>query len=407
MKDLLMLKSDLIRTIERLNPLLFPRGRVYKGSMKSHKQETLYGYPFRTRNQFVIRMDGITLTMISVFFAVFLGSCFGGPMYEAGFASDPAKLGAPLEAPPQDMKSGMWRMEDDIEIFHFIGKNRGKRNVLYIHGGPGFPPDGPLAGLDDLGKSFTTHYYHQRGCGKSTRPIDRFQDGNYYGNMQTLVRRLGFRAQLADIERIRRILGDEKLILVGHSFGGFFATLYAAEFPHRVEKLILVAPAGVVRMPPVSGGLFGSIEAGLSEKRKSEFKRVVEQMFDFSTVFDKTDADHREIQNAWVPFYSEAFQNLKERKKGIALSHPEWTGGFSIMAAYFDLGYRSDFRPFLKKVEAPTLILYGSEDLSGMETFADYDAIPDSRMVELPGQDHFLLNSDSSGAAEVIRSFLK
>jgi len=44
-----------------------------------------------------------------------------------------------------------------------------------------------------------------------------------YENMQTLCRKLGLAEQVADIERIRRILGREKLILMGHSFGADLA----------------------------------------------------------------------------------------------------------------------------------------------------------------------------------------
>ncbi len=56
--------------------------------------------------------------------------------------------------------------------------------------------------------------------------------------MQTLEQTLGISAQVADIERIRRILGEEKLIMVGHSFGGFLASLYAAEFPEHVARMV-------------------------------------------------------------------------------------------------------------------------------------------------------------------------
>lgn len=67
--------------------------------------------------------------------------------------------------------------------------------------------------------------------------------------MTTLEQTLGLGAQIADIERIRRLLGDEKLILMGHAWGGFLALLYAAEFPDRIDALILVFPADVLVMP--------------------------------------------------------------------------------------------------------------------------------------------------------------
>jgi 2-hydroxy-6-oxonona-2,4-dienedioate hydrolase len=40
---------------------------------------------------------------------------------------------------------------------------------------------------------------------------------------------------------------DRPIILCGHSFGGYLATEFSIAFSNRVEKLALVAPAGVIR----------------------------------------------------------------------------------------------------------------------------------------------------------------
>ena len=61
--------------------------------------------------------------------------------------------------------------------------------------------------------------------------------------------------QVADIERVRRLLGQERLTVIGHSFGGFIATLYAVEFPERVDRLILVSPWLPWYSPPPGDGL--------------------------------------------------------------------------------------------------------------------------------------------------------
>ena len=44
-----------------------------------------------------------------------------------------------------------------------------------------------------------------------------------------------------DIERLRTVLGVERISLLGHSFGGLLALEYAARYPEQVEGLVVVS----------------------------------------------------------------------------------------------------------------------------------------------------------------------
>jgi cardiolipin-specific phospholipase len=52
------------------------------------------------------------------------------------------------------------------------------------------------------------------------------------------------------IEKWRDRMKLDKIILVGHSLGGYLSSAYALKYPDRVEKLILVSPVGVPVAPP-------------------------------------------------------------------------------------------------------------------------------------------------------------
>jgi pimeloyl-ACP methyl ester carboxylesterase len=141
----------------------------------------------------------------------------------------------------QDHHGERWNMGDGIELSHF-SEGRGEP-VLIVHGGPSEPYRKAWDGLRPLTGRYTFHYYDQRGCGDSTRPIDRFEKNSWSEDLPVLRKKLGVEAHLMDIERIRRILGQDRLILVGHSYGAFVAALYTMEFPTRVKKLVMVSPA--------------------------------------------------------------------------------------------------------------------------------------------------------------------
>jgi cardiolipin-specific phospholipase len=51
------------------------------------------------------------------------------------------------------------------------------------------------------------------------------------------------------LEEWRKKMGLEKMTLIGHSLGAYFSVVYALRYPQRVNKLVLLSPAGVPRDP--------------------------------------------------------------------------------------------------------------------------------------------------------------
>jgi proline iminopeptidase len=311
-------------------------------------------------------------------------------------------LRAPLAPPPQSAEKDFWTVESDIKLYHFA--DGAGANVLVVHGGPGFPFAQPLPALKALTPNYKFHYYDQRGAGKSSRPIDKFASSNSYENMQTLDKTLGLGAQIADIERIRRILGDEKIVIIGHSFGGFLASLYAAEFPERVRALILIAPAETLVMPPESGGLFEQVKPLLPDAMKPEYDAYLKRYLDYGAIFSKTDAELAALNAEFARYYAVAAQ-----RKGWSIaaeSQPASAGGWMVNALYFSMGLRHDYRAALKAVSAPVLVIHGDKDLQPEKASRIYaDAFPNAEFRVIANAGHFVFNDQPEAFARIVSEF--
>ncbi len=326
----------------------------------------------------------------------------GKPLYEPGMVRAEANLRAPLTPPVQAGAADFWTVEPDIQLRHFSA-GKGK-NVLIIHGGPGAPYAQPWTGLAPLTGSYHFHYYDQRGCGGSTRPIDTFAPGNYYEYMLTLDKTLGLGAQLADIERIRRILGEDKLILVGHSFGGFLAALYAAEFPERVEALILIAPADLLVMPQANGDLFETVRKRLPEDMQADYAAYLKDYLDFQNLFTHSEAELVEVNQGFAKYYGVA---MGARSASGSIPEQGQAGGWMVPALYLSMGTRHDYRAALKQVGAPVLVIHGANDLQPEAVSRAYaEAFPNARFQVIPNATHFPFEEQPDAFAAAVGKFL-
>jgi proline iminopeptidase len=298
-----------------------------------------------------------------------------------------------------------WKVEEKVSLHHFVQGGGKGTNVLVIHGGPGMPFESPIAGLEPLTGSYTFHYYDQRGSGESSRPIMRFTFSSYWENLQTLDKALGPGAQIADIERVRQILGEEKLILVGHSFGGFLAALYAAEFPEHTRALVLVAPAEMLVMPPASGGLFEQVRPLLPESMQAEYRAFLSRYLNYGSIFSKNEADLAGLNAEFARYYTAAAE-----RKGFRVpipSRPELVGGWMVHAMYLSMGMQHDYRNALKRVNVPVLVVHGGKDLQPEVASRTYvEAFPNAEFRVIENAGHFIFNDRPDEFAGAVREFL-
>lgn len=110
------------------------------------------------------------------------------------------------------------------------GERRTNPALVLLHGGPGLSETHFFRRFNAaLEKSFTVVYWDQRGAGKSfDRAIPK--------SSMTVEQFIADLDELVDAVRAR--LGQEKVVLFGHSWGTALGALYAARFPEKVAVYV-------------------------------------------------------------------------------------------------------------------------------------------------------------------------
>jgi pimeloyl-ACP methyl ester carboxylesterase len=198
--------------------------------------------------------------------------------------------------------------------------------------------------------------------------------------------RLTFDREIADVDTIRRHVQADAISLIGWSYLGAVVALYASRHPARVRRLALLCPMAA-RTRPYEGmqpylDALRAREMALAEelerlRRRAESDPTPETWRDFQLL--------RASARMGDP-------RAAERVRGNPWRHPnEWSSNaVAVLDALFDsLDDEFDWRPLMRVVDAPELVIHGALD-GPVEPRREWaDAFPNGRLVELPGIGHY------------------
>ena len=134
--------------------------------------------------------------------------------------SHPAALYPPVEP----FKSGMLDTGDGHQIYWELCGNPKGKPAVFLHGGPGAGCSIDHRRLFDP-KRYCVLLFDQRGCGRS-KPHAELQNNTTWH-------------LVADIERLRAMLGVEQWVVFGGSWGSALGLAYAQTHTERVSALIV------------------------------------------------------------------------------------------------------------------------------------------------------------------------
>lgn len=267
-------------------------------------------------------------------------------------------------------------------------RRMGTGSVLVCHpGGPGFSSS-YFADLAGLWERFTLVMLNPRGTGGSDRPSDprAYQIDDY----------------VTDVEELRGHLGQEQLLLLGHSHGGVVAEAYAAAYPDRVHRLVLAS--SLARFAPEEEA---AMRAGM-DKRSGQpwYPDAVAALNEEQEAKFTTDKELADIFFREFPLY---FARYGEAEAGYA----DTLRSDPINADALQLFNREIFNTFdlrgrLPKITAPTLVITGEDDficgpLCAGEITA---AIPGAREVIVGDSGHYTFIEQPQAFHDELADFL-
>jgi len=179
------------------------------------------------------------------------------------------------------------------------------------------------------------------------------------------------------LEKVHIEKNWESFILCGHSFGGRIALKCAAQHPQKIQKLILIASAG--------------LRQNLS--LKARVLRLISNTG--RKVFD-------------LPGLNK-FQSIVHAAWRRILGHKDYYRVSGVMQKTFLRIIAEDLAPVLSNITNPTLILWGKKDqyVSVEDAYTIHNAIPSSQIRVFSQADHFLPYNEPDELAEEIDLFVK
>lgn len=182
------------------------------------------------------------------------------------------------------------------------------------------------------------------------------------------------------LENFFKNLGISKPIIVASSFGGHVATEYAINHPRRVEKLVLVSPAGMMRTSTPT--LDSYIMSALYPTYENSEKAFSGMAYDPTLVSGDVTMDF--VNRMKLP-------NSK----------------YAFMSTLLGMRYAPRLQGRLGRITSPTLLIWGDSDKMIPVQFAkEYKEIPDLELAVIKNCGHIPFVEKPMTFSKLVLKFL-
>lgn len=226
--------------------------------------------------------------------------------------------------------------------------------IVALHGGPGGDYRYLLNCKELADNGYRVIFYDQRGSGLSQRFPKRSYTSLGNGALDVLYEELN--AVIAHY----RTSPDQKVILLGHSWGAIFASGFVGKYPNGAQGLILCEPGGL---------RWSEIEDYVKESRSFKLWSEILNDATYLDQFITGKEDQHEILD-----YKMSMMTSRNSITGEGDFDPSssWRSGAVIMDALFSIGEsrNTDFSIGLENYTVPVLFFYSQRNKAYTDSWA-------------------------------------
>ncbi len=261
--------------------------------------------------------------------------------------------------------------------YHTLGQGR---PIMFMHGGLGVDHTLFLPWLEPLAEDFQLIFYDHRGNGRSERPESL--EGVTHDTWA------------ADADALRQYLGLDKIVLLGHSYGGFLAQEYALRYQDHLAGLILLSTA-----PD-----FANSNNALDNVKARSTPEMVEVVASGLSKPFANDEDYAQFMHTIMPLYFKNTDYAKQMPDGELYSYSSLAHNY----AFSTTVPQYNVTPRLAEIKVPTLVITGSDDwiTPASESERIHQGIPGSDLVVFQESGHMSYIEETDKFLKLIKEWV-
>ncbi|MBL7911305.1 MAG: alpha/beta hydrolase [Bacteroidia bacterium] len=342
----------------------------------------------KTLTKKILRLLGYTLILALMFllFKVFLPRNYNAPQVQIRESTK------------------YWDLTTGSRIGYTLISAKGEKRpypIIYLHGGPAGPIyDEHIKALTPLSEEgYDVYLYDQVGCGQSNL-LDNIEE--YTADRHK-----------KDLEEIIKKISAKKVVLIGQSWGAILATLFVADDPEKIEKIILTGPGPIMPKKMELADLTAPDSLYLKEPLVSNQDgfRIVQNirsaaMAHWATIFGCKLASDKEANGFFWTLTNQTNKAMVcDTTK--ALRAAAGMGYYCWLMTGNSLENVEDPRPKIKNSGVPLLILKGQCDNQKWGFLPEYlEYFTNAEIVIIPNAGHSIWIEQHDLYLKTIRTFL-